>query len=281
LKNTTIEEFKNVFGNAIDNNIAAHFGRFKDNIKVKEAINLWAFSALKSDVFSRNFTGLVFGGFGSTDLFPSLYAIAIDGIYFGDIKKKITNNVDIDRRGDCAAIVPFAQSEMVERFLFGVDSDLESKLLRFISASSQAAIDKVVATTGVDLTNTGLTSEIYTSEVKNLLERMKKRSQLETLDMVNFMPMQELAYTAEAFITLTSIKRKVSAQQETVGGPIDVAVITRNEGFIWIKRKHYFDTELNPGYHVRTFKAATTEGAHGRARTQSRRGRRADPVPLE
>jgi hypothetical protein len=237
-------------------------------------------SALKSDVFSSSFTGLIFGGFGSADLFPSLYAIAIDGIYFGDIKKKITNNIDIDRRGERAAIVPFAQSEMVERFLFGIDSDLESKLLRFISSSSQTAIDKVVAATNVDLTNTGLTSDIYTGEVKKLLERMKKRSQRETLDMVNFMPKQELAYTAEAFITLTSIKRKVSAQQETVGGPIDVAIITRNEGFIWIKRKHYFDTELNPGYHVRTFKAATTEAGRGRSRTQSRRRRRAVPVSL-
>jgi len=32
---------------------------------------------------------------------------------------------------------------------------------------------------------------------------------------------------------------------ETVGGPIDVAVISKGDGFIWIKRKHYFSPELN------------------------------------
>jgi hypothetical protein len=33
-----------------------------------------------------------------------------------------------------------------------------------------------------------------------------------------------------------------------VGGPIDVAVISRGDGFIWIKRKHYFSPELNPQF---------------------------------
>jgi hypothetical protein len=35
---------------------------------------------------------------------------------------------------------------------------------------------------------------------------------------------------------------------ETVGGPIDVAVISKGDGFIWIKRKHYFKSELNPQF---------------------------------
>ena len=35
---------------------------------------------------------------------------------------------------------------------------------------------------------------------------------------------------------------------ETVGGPIDVAVISKSEGFIWIKRKLYFDKNLNNHY---------------------------------
>jgi len=33
--------------------------------------------------------------------------------------------------------------------------------------------------------------------------------------------------------------------EETVGGPIDVAVISKGDGFVWIKRKHYFRPELN------------------------------------
>jgi len=40
---------------------------------------------------------------------------------------------------------------------------------------------------------------------------------------------------------MRSLKRHVSDDFESVGGPVDVAVISKNEGMIWIKRKHYFD----------------------------------------
>lgn len=30
-----------------------------------------------------------------------------------------------------------------------------------------------------------------------------------------------------------------------VGGPIEIAAITKHEGFKWVKRKHYFNSELN------------------------------------
>ena len=41
---------------------------------------------------------------------------------------------------------------------------------------------------------------------------------------------------------------------ETVGGPIDVAVISKADGFIWIKRKHYFSKELNPHFVANYFR---------------------------
>jgi len=53
---------------------------------------------------------------------------------------------------------------------------------------------------------------------------------------------------AEALVSLTSFKRRISLDEpETVGGAIDVAVISRGDGLIWIKRKHYFDP--HPSHH--------------------------------
>ena len=53
---------------------------------------------------------------------------------------------------------------------------------------------------------------------------------------------------AEALVNLTSVKRKMSLELETVGGPVDVAVISKGDGFVWISRKHYFRPELNPHF---------------------------------
>jgi len=59
---------------------------------------------------------------------------------------------------------------------------------------------------------------------------------------------------AESLVSLTKFKRRISREQETVGGPVDVAVITKGDGFIWMKRKHYFAPEINPRYIARITK---------------------------
>jgi hypothetical protein len=45
----------------------------------------------------------------------------------------------------------------------------------------------------------------------------------------------------------------MSAERETVGGDIDVAIISKSEGFVWIKRKHYFPADLNPRFFRRHY----------------------------
>jgi len=40
---------------------------------------------------------------------------------------------------------------------------------------------------------------------------------------------------------------------------IDVAVISKGDGFVWIRRKHYFNQELNPHYMSKYFYNAKRE----------------------
>lgn len=39
---------------------------------------------------------------------------------------------------------------------------------------------------------------------------------------------------------------RFSAGSNVVGGELDVATVTKHEGFKWIKRKYYYDRDLNP-----------------------------------
>jgi len=259
LLDVTPETFRTVYEDVLKKLASRHIDSKSPD--VFSAYVNWALSALRSDVFSDSLTGLVFGGFGEGEIFPSLYSVEVDGIFFDQIKKKESHDVDIDRRKDKAKVVPFAQSEMAERFLFGIDADTQSAIISFIEKSLDKAFNQIKASKGIDIPAQGITGASYASDINKFLERIKRTSRDEVLDMMDFMPKQELSYAAEAFVNLTSVKRKVSSQQETVGGPVDVAVITKNEGFIWIKRKHYFSRELNPGYNVKGFvdgKASTT-----------------------
>lgn len=57
-----------------------------------------------------------------------------------------------------------------------------------------------------------------------------------------------MAALAKSLIELESLKERVTKPSESVSGPIDVAVISKHDGFVWIDRKHYFRPELNPRF---------------------------------
>lgn len=52
----------------------------------------------------------------------------------------------------------------------------------------------------------------------------------------------------ESLIHITSLKRKISSDIESVGGDIDVAIISKGDGFIWKRKKQYFESDLNPQF---------------------------------
>jgi hypothetical protein len=100
-------------------------------------------------------------------------------------------------------------------------------------------------------------SSVTDSVVENLSKRFRtylhRRHTDPLLGVLNALPKEELAELAESLVSLTSLKRKMSKGLETVGGPIDVAVISKGDGFVWLKRKHYFDLELNRPFLQRYF----------------------------
>lgn len=204
-------------------------------------------------------TGIVVAGFGTKDLFPTLVSYEVDGLLFGRLKYRRTNFVDIDRRADRARVLPFAQKEMVERFLYGIDVDIERKIAQFAKETVSEITKEVfeyLDMPGDDkerlLEKARAAEQAFLQGLKGTaFEQIRSESRAAVEGMVEFMPKPELATMAEALVNLTSIKRRVSRGMETVGGPIDVAVISRSEGFVWVKRKHYFSAELNPRYLAR------------------------------
>jgi len=60
------------------------------------------------------------------------------------------------------------------------------------------------------------------------------------------MPIQDAIDLAEFLVYTAVMFSRFSPGAPVVGGPIEVAAITKHEGFKWIKRKHYFDARLNP-----------------------------------
>ncbi|MFB9262282.1 hypothetical protein ACFFWD_03720 [Bradyrhizobium erythrophlei] len=60
------------------------------------------------------------------------------------------------------------------------------------------------------------------------------------------MPVQDAIELAKFMVQTTIGFMRFNLGAETVGGPIEIAAITKHEGFKWISRKLFYDMELNP-----------------------------------
>ena len=198
-------------------------------------------------------TGFVIAGFGQDDYVPKLHSFELEASLLGVHKLRDGYSVDVSVTG--AGIVPFAQSEMVETFVQGRESSLDRFLLQIIDgyfndqkqalASNPAFQANIGAVHNLmDTLSDGLRQNFETG-LANFTDKYHIGPVVNT---VQAMPKEELAVMAEALVNLTSIKRRMSPDAETVGGPTDVAVISKGDGFVWIKRKHYFRPELNPTF---------------------------------
>lgn len=173
-------------------------------------------------------------GFGENEIFPSYSIMHIEGVIHGELKVFSRNSEDIDRHENGVLIQPMGQSDIFNRFMYGIDDRYRNFVSNYFREfCKQLDMPPEQAQQAVE-------------EFNNRLRRNERDMFVDPIvRTVQSLPKTELASMAESLVSLTSIKRKVSDEQETVAGPIDVAVITKGDGFIWLKRKHYFSPDLN------------------------------------
>lgn len=214
------------------------------------------------DSFARNSSGIVIAGFGEEETFPSLVSFAIEAKINNSLKYKKEKDAVISFESN-ACIIPFAQREMVDTFIQGVDPYYNKIVTDYLFEYFAKYPDYIMDS--IENIDTNRKQE-FSKKLKeigiSILADFNKKLQdyRETfhinpiINAVSFLPKDELAAMAESLVNLTSFKRKISLDAETVGGPIDVVVISKGDGFIWIKRKHYFKPELNPHFFANYFR---------------------------
>lgn len=218
--------------------------------------------AILKTVAHGNYSGIVISGFGFKDLFPSMVELNIQFMFNNYLKYHIVKTHSITFENE-SVIVPFAQSQVVDNFLTGIDPEIQNYMYSFVETMTLEYTDFVKRLlsdpTQKDAFEKVMKSMAHT-KLKDYVETLNNYKQEKFIqpivESVKLLPKEELAIMAETLVSITSFKRKmVIGDAETVGGPIDVAVISKGDGLIWIKRKHYFDAELNQSYMRRKGKA--------------------------
>ena len=203
-------------------------------------------------------TGLVVAGFGESEFVPALIELQVYGVMGGVLRRRTPDEHRISD-DNSAAVLPFAQREMVDLFMSGIDPELREVVDSTLLALTISLLDRLAqvipGASNAMLESLRSGSEELLDQCRSALMECIQLSQIEPiLDAVSVLPIDELGAMAETLVNLTSFKRRVTLDAETVGGPIDVAVISKGDGLVWICRKHYFDPTLNHHFFANYFR---------------------------
>jgi hypothetical protein len=198
-------------------------------------------------------TGIVFAGYGQDELLPVLAALIVDGQYLNVPRVWPFKYIDLnDDEASSSYVFSFAQSDMAHMFMEGANADVidwvSASLKVLLEQKSKQLINLYVpgASRAVEVKiQEQIDKSLTDGFIKQFENFRQKKNTSPMMNVVSSLPKEEMAAMAEALVEITSLRRKMDSQLESVGGPVDVAIVSKADGFVWIKRKHYFDIAIN------------------------------------
>jgi|HubBroStandDraft_5_1064220.scaffolds.fasta_scaffold08311_1 hypothetical protein len=261
MEKVTAAALAKLYPNIVERRVSEIFGLFSLPTKDKRNIIDAIYAALLSNLLCDGRVGFVIAGFGRRDYYPVIEHCETDGFFADRMKLFVFEESKVDSKNQ-AFVYPLAQRDASVLFMEGVDPLYQDYIDETLRELLSGLADVTASHYGVsDAKLIAKAKEALTKVAGDFSDNLtSKRIELfasRALDAVEFLDKNEMAILAESLVSLTALRQKVSLDIETVGGPIDVAVISKGDGFIWVKRKHYFSAEYNPFYMQKYLDIAT------------------------
>ncbi|MGH6982974.1 MAG: hypothetical protein ACREEI_01945 [Stellaceae bacterium] len=173
---------------------------------------------------------IAFAGMGEAEPFPALVEYQVGSIALGRLRWAKTREARVSRK-DSAHVCPIAQADVIDMFFRGIDPELDEKLETLLARSVSRALAQ-----WTKWLHRGALSKIQ-KEFRHLLEKeINEKYEASLIGAVDVMPQRGLAQIAETLVGLTAFRKRISiTQKETVDDSISVALLSRGDGFVWLK----------------------------------------------
>ena len=196
-------------------------------------------------------TGIVIAGYGLNEFFPSYKEYSCLGFLASRLFFEEKSELKITPR-DSGFFKAFATTAMADTFTMGFGPDVFSTVRSHLRQTLREMAGKIEHETGAACPSAEqFITDAINDHTKKWTDDVYENHAKPLRRVIGSLPLDEMASLAETLVMLESLKEKVTRPSESVSGPIDVAIITRHEGFVWAKRKLYFDPKLNSRFFVR------------------------------
>jgi hypothetical protein len=175
-------------------------------------------------------SGVVIAGMGESEPFPALLQYRVGTVAAGKLRYAKADQVRVGPAD--AAVLPFAQRETIDMIMGGIHPGLRDKLIE--------DADHWMPNGGRNgKPNAQERSEKRKRKFSEYIhDEIWKGHHQPFLGAVSALPRADLAKLAETLVSLTAFLMQMTAdQEETVAEPIDVALLSKCDGFVWIKHK--------------------------------------------
>lgn len=230
------DKYRSFYDGLITNNL--------QNLSIDEGLKqeLWDsicdYFALALDR-EKNKTGIFFAGYGTDDAYAKFIGIEVRAVLGGTIKFIETER--FEAANGFGKILPLAQEDVVYTFCKGISQKYIDVFPQYVSESIEDKISTLPDTFTTEQIEE--IKQIFSTCGNEITKRIIKKMHQENIEplmkSVPLISLPEMAFLAESLVNITSLKRTYSLDgyQQTVGGPTDVAVLSKAEGFSWIKTK--------------------------------------------
>ena len=202
-----------------------------------------------------SYTGLVFVGYGDDDIYPSLISVKLSGFVENKLRFYIGENaLRVISNNHQSSVCTFAQNDVMLSLMKGMNPDMFDIVMEKYEEYIDSIKKQVIATMkecGIKDKQIEKISQMdltpITDQFGNKInDSMYDHFSSNVVDAVDSFNIEDMVNMAESLISITNLQRHISSWEESVGGPVDVAVITKSEGFVWVNHKQWYQQEMNP-----------------------------------
>ncbi len=217
---------------------------------IVEALYFTLISRSKDNVGSSK---LIFSGFGAEQAYPSLISAVVNEGFDGRINyhTRPEEIICIDDEHP-VAICPFAQEDIIYSVLRGIHlqyfhffNEMQNDVYADFKRNVYNGKNKDTNYSKYEVFKylEDVETDNYISRFMRQSNSLALKNQQQWEKVLKDCDLQSMAELVESLIDLTEVHRILHFEQESVGGPVDVAVISKDKGFVWLNRKSWYKHE--------------------------------------